>query len=110
MITDRELQKLATTLALHARDRWIKAKDLEQVLGWHERKIRRGAKLLRERLRGATVCSGNDGYMFTADPDRIKAAADRIERHGKSELAVASDMRKAANGGQISLAPPSIGQ
>lgn len=104
MLSEQDLSQLLTTLQFYAYERPIKAKDLEQVLDWHERKIRRGAKVLRRRLRGATVCSSNDGYMLTSDPVKIKAAADRLERHGKSELSVASDMRKAASGGQITLA------
>lgn len=110
MSTERKLAVLYNVLRERAMNRWVKGKDLADVLQVNERRIRDLVPLLRRSMRGGTVCSGNHGYMISTDPNDIERSADRLIACGSAQIEEGRRMKQAARTGQLSLVTDVLGR
>lgn len=70
----------------------ISSKELELNLGITDRQIR--SLVQYARMQGEPVCSNNNGYYMTDDFNDVFESADRLIRHGKSEIIMGRRMKK----------------
>ena len=75
----------------------VLAIDVMKAFGYSPRHIRKCVEFLRPFLKGATICSGDYGYVLTNDKDMIHRAYTRYSNMGVSMLRTAKNLGNTLN-------------